>query len=100
MNREEKLTQELLIVIDKNNASALYSISSSVKGFNTYLMSEKTLTIQRGKIKHKGHEFEYSAKLGKVKKKDQKFFYLVLTAPYSDLEKFRKMLRELKRVIK
>lgn len=99
MDKDKKLIQELLIVIDKDNASALYSISNSSKGFNDYLMSENTLKIQKNKIYHNNNAFEFSAKLGKVKNKNQKFFYLVFRATLEEIDKFREMLREFKKVI-
>lgn len=99
MSKLLKLNQEFLIVVDKANTPALYSISDTAKGFCNFLSSENSLKILKNKIIHNGCTFDFHIKPGIVKNKSQRFFYLIFRSPLQDLNKFKGMLSDVKKVI-
>jgi len=97
-----QLQNEYLIIIDKETNSGFYSLCNSIERFNEFIESEKELKINNNKIKMDNHSYNYAIKQGKVKGKEQNFFYITLEfkGDEQSIEKYKNLLRTIKKVFK
>jgi len=91
---------EYLIIIDKETDSGFYSLCNSIERFNEFIESEKKLKIKNHKIIMDNHNYNYFIKQGKVKGKEQNFFYITLGFEGNEesIEKYKNLLRIIKKV--
>lgn len=78
-----ELVNEYLIVIDKITSAPLYKVCTTEESFNKLLVSDNLL-IKNSQISNANISCKYIIKLGHVKDKKQRFFYISII--YSDNE--------------
>jgi hypothetical protein len=90
---------EYLIVIDKNNTSALYDFLNSNKRFNELLEQNKDISIRgrANKITFKNITFDYTVKHGEVDGKEQKYFYLTIGNNGDLNPEYKELLKAIKK---
>lgn len=94
-----ELQNEYLVIIDKKTSSPFYSLCNSIKRFNEFIETETELKIQSNNIKMDSYSYDYYIKQGKVKGKEQIFFYITLGFQDDNEEhinKYKTLLRIIK----
>lgn len=97
-----KLQNEYLIVIDSLKAPGIYKMCDCINSFNELLMkSISNLSIIENTIKFNNIDFEYKIKKGKVKDKEQIFYYITISCNNEDyFDAFKEILKKIKSTIK
>jgi len=95
-----ELQNEYLIIIDKKTSSPFYSLCNSVERFNEFIETETKLKVKNNKIKMDKSNYDYLIKQGKVKGKEQNFFYITLkfNGNEESIEEYKDLLRTIKKV--
>jgi len=96
-----KLQNEYLVIVDKESATGFYGLCNSIKRFNESMELQESLQIKNKKIYRNKIAFDYSIKMGTVKGKEQRFFYI--TIGYLDennnLDEYKGLLRDIKSIL-
>jgi hypothetical protein len=92
------LQNEYLIIIDKDSAPGFYSLCNNIKRFNEFIEKNGSFNIKNKKIHTSNDSFDYNVKMGKVKGKEQQFFYLtiIFNGDENKIGKFKNLLRDIK----
>lgn len=94
-----ELQNEYLIIIDKETSSPFYSLCNSIERFNEFIVTETNLNIKNNKIILDNEYFNYFIKQGKVKGKEQIFFYITLEFKGTEqiIDQYKNLLRIIKK---
>lgn len=91
---------EYLAIIDKKTNSGLYDLCTDKERFKEILISSKEVKIIGNFIQEEKYKCNFKITHGKVKGKEQRFFYLKFEEKnINNLEKYKKLLRIFRTII-
>ncbi len=96
------LQNEYLIVLDSEKSSGIYKLCKDINRFNELLESSiDNISIHDTKVSFENKDFIYNIKKGKVKNKEQIFYYVTVSCTdKNDYDIFKEFLRSFKKAIR